>query len=230
MDSKTIKQNGKNGANKNGFNGKNGAAARNGSNGKATQPAQAENPEVAAVVRQFTADGSLPPEKIKAILEERAKALARVTTASTDETRQVLVFSLANERYGISTDYVREIQPLNNLSKVPCTPNFVVGVINIRGAIYSVIDIRQFFGVAKKEITPQTKVILVNAAGLEVGILADDVIGATNVPLSHIKSSLSAHAGVKEEYVEGVTKDMLIILNLENLLAEERIIVNEEVA
>lgn len=230
MDPKAIKQNGKNGVNKNGQNAKNGVMARNGANGKDAQTSRADSSAVAAVVQQFAADGALPPEKIKAILEERAKALARVAVASTDETRQVLVFALANERYGISTDYVREIQPLNNLSKVPCTPNFVVGVINIRGAIYSVIDIRQFFGVAKKEITPQTKVILVNAAGLEVGILADDVIGATNVPLSHIKSSLSAHAGIKEEYVEGVTKDMLIILNLEALLAEDRIIVNEEVA
>jgi purine-binding chemotaxis protein CheW len=73
-------------------------------------------------------------------------------------------------------------------------------------------------------------VILVNAAGLEVGILADDVKGAMNIPIASLRSSLASHAGGKEEFVEGVTRDMLIVLNIEALLSDERIIVNEEVA
>ncbi|MFN8597024.1 MAG: chemotaxis protein CheW, partial [Anaerolineae bacterium] len=77
--------------------------------------------------------------------------------------------------------------------------------------------------------TDSTKVILVNAAGLEVGILADDVKGATSLPLSEIKAALAAQAATKDEYVQGVTKDMLIILNLEALLKDERIIVHQEV-
>lgn len=172
---------------------------------------------------------ALSPAKIQAILEERARALARVAEQDLSETLQLVVFSLANETYGIATDYVREVQPLVNYSPVPCTPDFVVGVINIRGAIYSVIDIRQFFGVPKQEVTELTKVILVDAAGLDVGILADDVQGAMNVPLTDLRSSLCNYVGVKEEYVDGVTQDMLIILNLEALLSDERLIVNEEV-
>jgi purine-binding chemotaxis protein CheW len=102
-------------------------------------------------------------------------------------------------------------------------------VINIRGSIYSVIDIRGFFGVQKQDLGDTTKVILVNAAGLEVGILADDVKGATSLPLSEIKAALAAQAAAKDEYVQGVTKDMLIILNLEALLRDERITVHQEV-
>jgi purine-binding chemotaxis protein CheW len=172
----------------------------------------------------------MSPEKMQAILEERARALARVTEVETGEGMQLVVFSLANETYGIPTDYVREVQPLQHVSPVPCTPNFVVGVINIRGSIYSVVDIRQFFGVPKQEITDLTKVILVNADGLEVGILADDVSGAMSIPLTEIKPPLAAQATVKEEYVQGVTKDMLIILNLEALTRDERLIVHEEMA
>ena len=173
---------------------------------------------------------SMSAEKMQAILEERARALARVVEVGEGEGMQLVVFSLANETYGIPTDYVREVQPLRDVSPVPCTPGFVVGVVNIRGSIHSVVDIRQFFGVPKQEITDLTKVILVNAAGLEVGILADDVSGAMNVPLAEIKPPLAAQATVKEEYVQGVTKDMLIILNLEALIRDERIIVHEEVA
>ncbi len=171
----------------------------------------------------------MSPEKMQAILEERARALARVAKVGEGEGMQLVVFSLANETYGIPTDYVREVQPLQHVSPVPCTPNFVVGMINIRGSIYSVIDIRGFFGVPKQEITDLTKVILVNAVGLEVGILADDVSGEMSVPLAEIKPPLAAQATAKEEYVQGVTKDMLIILNLEALMRDERVIVHEEV-
>jgi purine-binding chemotaxis protein CheW len=180
--------------------------------------------------RATPTEKGVSPKKMQAILEERARALARVAEVGEGEGMQLVVFSLANETYGIETDYVKEVQPLQHVSPVPCTPNFVVGVINIRGSIYSVVDIRGFFGVPRQEITDLTKVILVNAAGLEVGILADDVSGAVNVPLAEIKPPLAAQATVKEEYVQGVTKDMLVVLNLEALMRDERIIVHEEVA
>ena len=169
-------------------------------------------------------------EKMQAILEKRARALARTAKVDTGEMTQFVVFSLANETYGIPTNYVKEVQPLRDVSPVPCTPGFVVGVINIRGAIYSVVDIRQFLGVPEQEMTDLTKVILVDAAGLEVGILADDVSGSMNVPLAEIKPPLATAAGIKEEYIQGVTKDMLIILNLDTLMRDERIVVHEEVA
>ena len=178
---------------------------------------------------QLNGDKAVSAEKMKKILEERARALTKSTEIQAGESMQLVVFTLANETYGIATDYVHEVQPLRQVSPVPCTPDFVVGVINIRGSIYSVIDIRSFFGVQKQDITELTKVILVNAAGLDVGILADDVKGATSIPLAEIKAALAAQSAAKDEFVQGVTKDMLIILNLEALLRDERIIVHQEV-
>jgi len=177
---------------------------------------------------QGSSQGGVSMEKTKAILAERARALIKSTEIQTGETLQVVPFSLANETYGIATEFVREVQPLGAFTPVPCTPDFVVGVINIRGSIYSVIDIRSFLNVSKKEITDLTKVILVDAAGLEVGILADDVSGATSIPLSEIKPPLAAQSAAKEEYVQGVTPNMLIILNLEAILRDDRIIVQQE--
>jgi len=170
------------------------------------------------------------PKNMQAILEERARALAKVTEVALSDAMPLVAFSLADETYGIATDHVREVQPLRGVSPVPCTPSFVVGVVNIRGAIYSVIDIRQFFGVPDRKRTDSTKIILVNAAGLEVGILADDVLGEISIPLAEIKPPLATRAGIKEEYIQGVTSDMLSILNLEALLRDGRIVVHEEVA
>ena len=176
-----------------------------------------------------TDEKTISVDKEKAILLDRAQALARITREESGEMTQLVVFSLATETYGIATHMVREVQPLRDVSKVPCTPNFVIGFINIRGAIYSVVDIRDFLGVPSQEITDSTKVILVNAANLEVGILADDVLGEISVPLSDIKPPLATRGGIKEEYIEGVTREMLSILNLDELMRDERFIIHEEV-
>ena len=176
-----------------------------------------------------TAGDDISHEKMQATLLERARALARSSDVEMSDGMPLVVFSLANETYGIPTDYVRDVQPLRQVTPVPCTPDFVVGVINIRGSIYSVIDIRSFFGVPPQEITPVTKVIVVDTEDLQVGILADDVSGAMSVPRDEINPPLAAQATIKEEYIEGVTNDMLIILNLEALMQDERIVIHEEV-
>ena len=168
-------------------------------------------------------------ERMQEKLMERARALAKTGGVEVSEGKPLVVFSLAKETYGIPTDYVRDVQPLRQVTPVPCTPDFVVGVINIRGSIYSVIDIRSFFGVPAQEITAATKVIVVDTEELQVGILADDVSGAMSVPRDEINPPLAAQATIKEEYIEGVTNDMLIILNLEALMQDERIVIHEEV-
>jgi len=166
-------------------------------------------------------------EKLKTILEARTQALSQATVIPTGEVMPVVVFSLANETYGIATASVKQVQPLRDVTPVPCTPDFVVGVINLCGSIFSVIDIRSFFNVPKQAISELTKVILVNAGDLDVGILADDVSGATSIPVADILPPLAAFSALKEEYVQGVTPNRLIILNLQALLRDERIIVHQ---
>jgi len=175
-------------------------------------------------------EDSQDQSKQKGILEARARALTKVAETQTGETMSLVVFSLANETYGVAADCVREIQPLGEVTPVPCTPEFVVGLVNVRGSIYSVIDIRSFFGVPKKQITNSTKVLLAKSGGLEVGILADDVAEAKSLPLSDIKPPILGQEISKDGYVYGVTKDMLTVLNLDTLLRDERIIVRDAVA
>lgn len=180
-----------------------------------------------SLTRESASERVVSAEKTKTILDERARALAKSTQVQTGATLPLVVFSLATEAYGIATGYVREVQPLHDLTPVPCTPSFVAGVINVRGSIYSVVDIRSFVGAPEQGIGAATTVILVDAAGLQVGILADEVSGATNVAVNDIKPPPAA---LKDGYIQGVTKDMLILLDLEALLRDARIIVREEVA
>jgi purine-binding chemotaxis protein CheW len=181
------------------------------------------------ITAESTQSHTASRDKQKSIMEARARALTKVTETQTGEAMSLVVFSLAGETYGVAAEYVQEIQPLGDVTPVPCTPDFVVGLMNVRGSIYSVVDIRSFFGVTKKEITGTTKVLLAKAGGLEVGILADDVSEAKSLLLSEIKPPTLGNSTGKEEYVSGVTKDMLTVLNLDAFLRDDRIIVRGEV-
>ncbi len=86
-------------------------------------------------------------------------------------------FLLTHENYGIESVYVREVHPLKELTPLPCTPSFVLGIINVRGQILSVIDLKKFFDLPAQEPTSLNKVIIFHNNRIEFGILADAVIG-----------------------------------------------------
>ena len=165
------------------------------------------------------------------ILKERAKIFSRELEAKgeKDEYVEVLEFLLAHEMYGIELKYVREVYPLKELTPIPAIPAFVLGIVNVRGEILSVIDIKKFFDLPEKGLTDLNKVIILHSADMEFGILADSIIGVRNILLSELKTSLPTLTGIREEYLKGVTKEREIILDGGKLLSDKGIIVNENV-
>ena len=168
----------------------------------------------------------LPPAQIRRILKARAKALAEVPD-STDATEfiEIVEFQLAHEHYAVETRYVREVYPLDNLTWLPGTPDFVMGVINIRGEILSVVDIKNFFGLPEKGITHLDKVIILESGGMVFGILADHLDGVRRLPITEMGSSRQSPAGIDSSYIQGITTSGLAILDAKALLADEKIIV-----
>jgi len=165
------------------------------------------------------------------ILKERAKIFSRELEAKgeKDEYVEVLEFLLAHEMYGVELKYVREVYPLKELTPIPAIPAFVLGIVNVRGEILSVIDIKKFFDLPEKGLTDLNKVIILHSADMEFGILADSIIGVRNILLSELKTSLPTLTGIREEYLKGVTKEREIILDGGKLLSDKSIIVNENV-
>ena len=115
----------------------------------------------------------------KQLLKARARKLARDNAKEkpAGESIEVVEFLLAYETYGIESSYVREICPLKELTPVPCTPPFVLGIINVRGQIISVIDMKIFFDLPEHGLTDLNKVIIVHDEKMEFGILADSILG-----------------------------------------------------
>jgi purine-binding chemotaxis protein CheW len=171
-------------------------------------------------------------DRAREILKARARELARPLDdgKSDDGAIEILQFRLAQERYGIEQRYVREVQTLKDLTPLPCTPPFVLGLINVRGQILPVIEIKKFFELPETGITDLHMVIVLRAGEMEVGILADAIVGVRAISPGDIQVSLPTLTGVRAEYLKGVTDESLVILDASKLLADEKLVINEEAA
>lgn len=166
------------------------------------------------------------------ILKERADALAEVSTREAGpaaDSIDVLTFYLGAETYAIDVMYARTVRLLDQLTPVPCTPDFVAGVVNLQGSILSLLDLTKFLGIQREGITDLMHIIVVEAAGLRIGILANRVGEVTRLPLADLQEPPATVNGLGARYIKGVTLDGVILLDLETVLGDERIIVNEEV-
>lgn len=170
-------------------------------------------------------------EETQRILKERARALAREAEAEepADERIEGLEFLLAHEIYAVESRFVREVFPLENLTPLPCTPAFVLGIVNLRGEILSVVDIKQLFDLPQQGLTDLNKVIVLQAGSMHFGILADAIGSVHGIPRADLQPSLPTLTGIRQDYLLGVTADRLILLDAEKLLSDERLIVHEQV-
>lgn len=184
------------------------------------------------VARAALEQGLTPTgEKKKAILRTRANALAHEPEKEKTRGEQIEVveFLLADERYGIESSFVREVYPLREFTPIPGTPPFVLGIINLRGEIISVVDIKKFFDLPEKGITDLNKVIVLKTATMEFGILADAVPGARLISVEELQPAPSTFTGVREQYLRGITSERMAILDSAKLLSDSKLIIQEEI-
>lgn len=174
---------------------------------------------------------AVAPETKKAVLKERARALAKEHTEERIAGMRVEIveFVLADEQYGIESSFIREVYPLREFTPVPGTPPFVLGVINLRGEIVSVIDIKKFFDLPEKGITDLNKVIVLRNAEMEFGVLADAVPGARLISLEGLQPPPRTFTGLREEYLRGITTERIAVLDAAKLLSDPKLIIQEEI-
>lgn len=164
------------------------------------------------------------------ILQARAQALAQLPAPAQDaDALEIVEFMLAHERYGVETAFVGGIHPLRDLTPVPCTPVFVLGIVNLHGEIVSVLDIKRFFDLPERGLTDLDKIVVLQTGSMRFGVLADAVFGVRRIPLDAIQSSLPTLTGIRALYLKGVTPERTVILDAQKLLADERIVVREQV-
>ena len=165
------------------------------------------------------------------ILRARARALAQPLTDPRPDTAllELLEFRLAQERYAVETRYVAEVYPLKDLTRMPCTPAFVAGIVNVRGRIVSVLDFRKFFRLPEHGLTDLHRIVIIHGNDMEFGLLADVTLGVRSTPLETVQPPLPTLTRIGSQYLKGLTGDHLIILDAPRILADPQIIIHEEV-
>lgn len=172
-----------------------------------------------------------PDSSPQEILRARARALARTAepVADAGAMLDLLEFRLAKECYAVENRHIQEVCPFKELTPLPCTPAFVRGIVNVRGRILPVLDLKRFFGLPEIGLTDLHRIIFVHGNDLELGLLADEITGLRTIPVSSVQPAPLTLAGIRSDYLKGVTAERLIVLDLARILAAPGIIVNEEV-
>ncbi|MDP1809449.1 MAG: chemotaxis protein CheW [Actinomycetota bacterium] len=176
-------------------------------------------------------DMHLTDEQVQNVLTTRATVLAQ-TPGLADEGRtlaQYVTFDLGSERYAVDVAFIEEIQPLKELTLIPCTPDFVVGAVNIRGGILPVIDVKKFFGIPEAGIADLNKVLVIRIGEMHFGILADTVEEVLDLADEDIEPQLATLSGAQEESIKGVSKSRVIILDIEALVNDRRMIIHQDI-
>ncbi len=147
-----------------------------------------------------------------------------VGPAASGEERQLVVFQLGAELYGVDIARVHEIIRLQSITRVPRAPSFVEGVINLRGKVIPVVDLRRRFGLPTSEHTRATRTVVVEIGDQVVGIIVDSVSEVLRVSTSTIEPPSPVVAGIDSEYLQGIAKlpeRLVILLDLDRVLARE---------
>ena len=170
--------------------------------------------------------GTVSSEEDKlSILKARAKSLAHIPeeTATTSLQLEIAAFTLGEEAYALPSTSVREVYPLKGLTPLPCTPAFVLGVINVRGRILPIIDLTFLLGLAKQQVTDQSIVIIMRWKEIEVGLVTNSAVNIRSLPLSTVHPPLSTLANSRARYLSGITNDGIVILDAAKLLSSIRV-------
>jgi len=135
---------------------------------------------------------------------------------------QLVIFDLASEYYGVDISDVREIMRMQTITRVPGAPAFVEGVINLRGRVVPVIDLRKRLKLAVGEQTKESRIVVVDIAGRDVGVIVDAVTEVLRIPLSSVEPPSSMITNVDSDYLRGIAKleaKLVILLDLGKVLS-----------
>ncbi|WP_428243674.1 chemotaxis protein CheW [Gynuella sp.] len=146
------------------------------------------------------------------------------TKGAEDPILQWVTFRLDNETYGINVMQVQEVLRYTEIAPVPGAPSYVLGIINLRGNVVTVIDTRERFGLSSTEVTDNTRIVIIEADEQVVGILVDAVAEVVYLRQSEIETAPNVGNEESAKFIQGVchkNDELLILVELEKMMSEE---------
>jgi len=170
---------------------------------------------------------NIPQEQIlqeQALLHERAQRLAMpISTAEQGSVVEVVSFSIGSEKFLMDTQFVLEIAKLKEYTPVPGTPDFIVGVTNLRGTILALVELRKFFTLPSRGLTDLTRIIVVGRDKFEFGILAEKAEQTQSLRQALVLDVPDNISSGTAKYLKGVTSDALLYLDAAAIIDDERL-------
>ena len=147
----------------------------------------------------------------------------RMDWGTDEETVQSILFRMGKEYYGLSISLVREIIKPLPITRFPKSPDYVEGVIDLRGKILPIVNLRKMFGLPAVEITEETRFVDLQLDGLDVGIVVDQVSEVMHIPTSLIEPAPPIVAGVEGKFLNGIARlqdKLILLLNLDEIFGQ----------
>ncbi|MFH1414366.1 MAG: chemotaxis protein CheW [Candidatus Omnitrophota bacterium] len=161
-------------------------------------------------------------KKDKIIIEVQEGEL--LEAEDTKKALRILTFKLGSENYGVRITQAKEVIKLPDVTRVPNTPEFIFGIFNLRGGIVTLVDIRQFFGIAQEKKPEGRRVIVTDVTGSAVGVLIDNLRDILDIEEELIQPPLATLKGKLKNYTKGhiqLGTEIIILLDLQRILKSE---------
>lgn len=206
---------------------------------------QAVRHQIDQASQKLASSEEISPAALEQAWARRSAQIAQKIEADQQgEIVKAAIVSLDNELYGLDVQYIFDIRVLERITFVPGVPAWVLGVVNWRGRILSVIDLRRFLGLpsnkgSEDKAKTAQRLLVLQAGEMEVGIQADEVFLIQSIPVSKINTSDGMARAIKPELVNGLfmplgqdaqsQQEIVVLLNLPALLADPRLVIREEI-
>lgn len=148
--------------------------------------------------------------------------MAQAAQSINDPITQWVTFYLDNEKYGIKVMQVQEVLRMTEIAPVPGAPDYVLGIINLRGNVVTVIDTRKRFGLQEKQAEDATRIVIIEAADQVIGILVDSVAEVADLRASEMESAPNVGSDESSKFIQGVSSQgdgLLILVDVDKLLS-----------
>ncbi|MBC7473298.1 MAG: purine-binding chemotaxis protein CheW [Candidatus Sericytochromatia bacterium] len=164
------------------------------------------------------------------ILKQRASEISLVyNQEDKDDYIDILEFTINNDKYAVESKFIDEVYLIKDITEIPFTPSYIIGVISVRGNIFSVIDIKRLFNQQSQEVKSKSKAIILKNNDMEFALLSESVIGITRLKRNDIQTKPFSLTGLQAEYILGMTTEKLVILDADKMLSDKKMIINQEV-
>ena len=148
----------------------------------------------------------------------------RKTRAQSAEADQMISFAIGEEHYGVDIQEVKEVIRIREITQLPKAPTFVKGVINLRGDVIPIIDLREKFGLEQLDYTEVTRVIVVEVDGKSIGMVVDSVSNVIKIPQDEIEPPPQLVGELSGEYLRGIGKlgeKLIVLISIDKILTTD---------